>query len=77
MGVDKFKAIKKKWRVSEKTLFTLSLLFGGVGVACGMNLFRHKTKHMSFQIIIPFAIVINIITLVYILKSLRYLHLLF
>lgn len=77
MGADKFKAIKKKWRISEKTLFTISILFGGIGVASGMSLFRHKTKHMSFQVIIPFAVVINIISIVYILKGLKYLHLLF
>ena len=77
MGVDKFKAIKKKWRISEKTLFTISLLFGGIGVACGMSLFRHKTKHMTFQTIVPFAIVLNIIALIYILKGLKYLNLLF
>lgn len=66
MGVDKLKAIKKRWRISEKTLFTFSFLFGGVGVLCGMNLFRHKTKHWSFRIIVPISIITNIIILFYI-----------
>jgi uncharacterized membrane protein YsdA (DUF1294 family) len=47
-GVDKRKAIKKKWRVKESSLLILGFLFGALGGLIGMNVFRHKTKHWYF-----------------------------
>ena len=52
-GIDKFKAQHDRWRVPEKTLFLLSALGGALGFYLGMRCFRHKTKHLSFQILIP------------------------
>ncbi len=52
-GVDKGLAQRGAWRISEKTLFTTAALLGGIGAFFGMQLFRHKTKHTSFKIIIP------------------------
>lgn len=59
MKVDKVKAIKGKGRISERTLFLAAFLLGGIGIFSGMYLFRHKTKHWSFRIGIPLAIVVN------------------
>lgn len=67
MGIDKRKAIKGKWRVSEKSLFYYAYLFGGFGIWMGMLIFRHKTKHLKFNIFIPLAVLLNII-LIYIIK---------
>ncbi|MBR0040530.1 MAG: DUF1294 domain-containing protein [Oscillospiraceae bacterium] len=53
MGVDKGKARRGTWRVSEKTLFVLALLGGAIGGTAGMFLFRHKTKHWYFRIGFP------------------------
>ena len=53
MGLDKGKARRGKWRVSEKTLFVFALLGGAVGGTAGMFLFRHKTKHLSFRLLFP------------------------
>ena len=61
MHVDKQLSIKKKRRISEKTLFTLALLLGSIGCILGMYTFRHKTKHMSFVIGMPIILVFNII----------------
>jgi predicted MPP superfamily phosphohydrolase len=61
MGMDKRKAIKGKWRTPEKTLFFIAFLFGGIGVFLAMRIFRHKTKHNSFRILIPMAVVVNIV----------------
>lgn len=44
MYIDKQKAKKSKRRISEKTLFTLVFLGGGIGGIAGMYIFRHKTK---------------------------------
>ena len=59
MGYDKRCARKHKWRVPEKTLFTMAWALGGVGVGLGMLLFRHKTKHWSFRILVPAGILVN------------------
>ena len=52
-GVDKRRAKKGKWRISEKTLFLVALIGGSVGAIAGMYLFRHKTKHWYFRIGLP------------------------
>ena len=52
-GVDKHRAKKGKWRISEKTLFLVALIGGSVGAIAGMYLFRHKTKHWYFRIGLP------------------------
>ena len=57
MYIDKQKAKKSKRRISEKTLFTLVFLEGGIGGIAGMYIFRHKTKKTRFIIGFP-AIVI-------------------
>ncbi len=50
---DKKKAKKGAWRTPEATLLTAAFLFGGVGAMIGMYVFRHKTKHMRFRILVP------------------------
>ena len=59
MGIDKRKARRGKWRISERTLFTIALLFGSIGILIGMYVFRHKTKHLIFTIGIPTLLVIQ------------------
>lgn len=69
MGIDKSKARKKKWRIPEKTLF-LSALFGGsIGANLGMQLFRHKTKHLHFVIGMPLILIIQIVVVCYLIIS--------
>ena len=47
-AADKSKAKRRAWRIPEKVLLGFSFLGGAVGGLCGMNLFRHKTKHWYF-----------------------------
>lgn len=49
-GIDKFKAIKKKSRISEMTLLNFSLFGGASGGLLGMYLFHHKTRKKIFVI---------------------------
>lgn len=67
MFIDKKKAQKGKWRISEKALFILVLLGGGIGGIAGMYTFRHKTKKMYFVIGFPIILILEIIGLIYFL----------
>lgn len=60
MLVDKWKAIHDRWRIPEKTLFTVAILGGSIGTLAGIYLFRHKTRHRSFTIGIPGILVLQI-----------------
>lgn len=53
MGVDKRRAIKGAWRISEASLFTVALLGGALGCTLGMKRFRHKTRHWYFKYGMP------------------------
>jgi uncharacterized membrane protein YsdA (DUF1294 family) len=59
-GADKQKAIKKSRRISEKTLILCAFLMGGIGAFLGMAVFRHKTKHLKFKLLVPVAVIVNI-----------------
>lgn len=61
MGVDKYQAIKRSWRVPESRFFVLAFIGGAVGIYLGMHCFRHKTKHPSFFIGIPSSLIVYIL----------------
>ena len=67
MFIDKYRAIKNKWRIPEKTLFLIAILGGSIGSNIGMRLFRHKTKHKQFTIGLPSILIFQILILNYIL----------
>lgn len=71
MRIDKYKAQRHQWRISEASIFLVGLLGGGFGVLLGMNIFHHKTKHLKFTIGIPVVIALNIISFWYFLQMLR------
>lgn len=52
-GIDKRKAKKKVHRIPERILLNCSRLGGGAGAWLGMAIFRHKTLHRQFQILVP------------------------
>ena len=52
-GVDKAKSKGKSRRIPERTLLWVARLGGGLGCWLGMMLFRHKTKHNRFMILVP------------------------
>lgn len=63
-GVDKLLAVKKLFRVSEYSLFILTIFGGGIGSLLGMKVFHHKTKKKVFWIInILFSIIWIIIVI--------------
>jgi uncharacterized membrane protein YsdA (DUF1294 family) len=52
-GVDKRRAIKGKWRISESVLLSVGFFGGSVGALLGMYFFRHKTRHWYFALGLP------------------------
>lgn len=61
MYIDKRRAVKKKWRIPEKTLFLIAIIGGSIGSILGMHLFRHKTKHWYFLYGMPCILILQII----------------
>lgn len=60
MGVDKRRAKRNQWRISEKSLFLPPLLGGTVGAILGMRVFHHKTKHWYFRYGLPALLVLQL-----------------
>ena len=44
-GIDKLKAKKHWWRISEATLLLLAAAGGSIGAWLGMKVWHHKTMH--------------------------------
>lgn len=61
MGIDKKRAIRKDWRIPERTLFLSAILGGSLGAILGMQVFRHKTKHWYFQLGMPVILVAELL----------------
>ncbi len=53
MGIDKKRAIRGAWRISEASLFLTALVGGSLGCTLGMHYFHHKTKHWYFRYGMP------------------------
>lgn len=68
MGLDKKRAINRGWRIPERTLVLIAFFGGALGSFIGMRLFRHKTRHKKFIILVPLALLLNIILLFFIAK---------
>lgn len=68
MWYDKKMAIKKNSRIAEKTIFTICLFLGSIGVYAGIYKFRHKTKHIKFTVLVPILFILNIFSIYYIIQ---------
>ena len=68
-GIDKYKAKKSKWRISEATLLTMAAIGGSIGAWAGMRLWHHKTMHKKFKYGIPLIIIMQVALAVYLLTN--------
>jgi uncharacterized membrane protein YsdA (DUF1294 family) len=68
MGIDKRKAVKKQWRIPERTLFFIAFAGGGIGAFLGMRIFRHKTKHMEFTVLLLFSAMLYVLLGIYLMS---------
>ena len=68
-GIDKYKAKKGKWRISEATLLMMAAIGGSIGAWAGMRLWHHKTMHKKFKYGIPLIIIMQIALVAYLLTN--------
>lgn len=64
MLIDKHKAKKNLWRISEATLMGVAAIGGSLGCLGGMYATRHKTKHLKFTLGVPVILTVQVILLV-------------
>ena len=64
-GIDKYKAKKNQWRISEATLLTMAAIGGSIGAWVGMRIWHHKTMHKKFKYGIPIIIILQVALVVY------------
>ncbi|MDD6736661.1 MAG: DUF1294 domain-containing protein [Prevotella sp.] len=64
-GIDKYKAKKNQWRISEATLLMMAVIGGSIGAWAGMRLWHHKTMHKKFKYGIPVIIILQVVLAVY------------
>ena len=69
MGIDKYRAKKRSFRIPEATLFIVAIIGGSIGSIIGMYAFRHKTRHWYFVYGMPFILVLQIILFVVLMNA--------
>ena len=65
MLIDKYRAKKKMWRISEATLLIVAAIGGSLGSLLGMYAVRHKTRHVKFTLGIPLLLAAQIALLLW------------
>ena len=66
-GIDKWKAKKGRWRISEATLLFLAVIGGSIGAWMGMSVWHHKTLHKKFRYGIPLILIAQLGLILYFL----------
>lgn len=61
MFSDKHRAIRKHWRIPERTMFLVAILGGSIGTILGMWIFHHKTRQWYFVLGMPFIFLMQLI----------------
>ena len=64
-GIDKYKAKKAMWRISEATLLMLAILGGSIGAWLAMRVWHHKTMHKKFKYGNPIILLAQIALITY------------
>ena len=72
MGMDKKRAIRGAWRISEASLFSVALIGGALGCTLGMHFFHHKTKHWYFRYGLPAIFVVQVLFGILILSEMLF-----
>ncbi len=70
MGIDKSKACRHRWRISERALFFFPVFGGALGGTLGMLLFHHKTHKRAFAWGFPLLTLAQLLIILYLTKPL-------
>ena len=65
-AIDKKRAVCKKRRIQELTLFVFSLLAGAPGGLLAMVIYHHKTRKPYFAVTLPILTIIHAALFVYV-----------
>ena len=68
-GIDKHRARRGKWRISERTLLMSAALGGSAGLMLGMRCFHHKTRHWYFKYGMPAILAAQIALLIFLCRT--------
>lgn len=60
-GIDKWKAKRSRWRVSEAMLIGMAIIGGSIGAWLGMKVWHHKTLHKKFKYGVPLILIIQVV----------------
>ena len=66
-AADKRRAVRGMWRIPEATLLVIAACGGSLGSFLGMNVFRHKTKHVKFTVLVPLFLIAHIFLLAFLI----------
>ena len=64
-GIDKYKARRGQWRISEATLLAVAAIGGSLGARMGMKVWHHKTLHSKFRYGVPIILLVHIALMAY------------
>ena len=63
--LDKYKARRGQWRISEATLLAVAAIGGSIGAWMGMKVWHHKTLHSKFRYGVPIILLVHIALMAY------------
>lgn len=69
-GIDKYRAVHKKWRIPESRLLTSAIIGGSAGAVLGMLVWHHKTLRPKFFLGVPAIIIVQTAIAFYLLNYL-------
>ncbi|MCR4755905.1 MAG: DUF1294 domain-containing protein [Lachnospiraceae bacterium] len=69
MGIDKYKAKKRGFRIPEATLFVVAIIGGAIGSIVGMFTFNHKTRKRYFVFGMPAILILHIALVIALILS--------
>ena len=67
--IDKLRAVKHRFRISEFTLLLMSFIGGAAGGLLAMYAVRHKTQKKSFTVSLSLMLLVHIALIVYLIVS--------
>jgi uncharacterized membrane protein YsdA (DUF1294 family) len=59
-GWDKRQASRENWRVRERTLHLLELLFGWPGAVLARTVFKHKRRKLGFSFVTALIVLLHL-----------------